>query len=197
MAQDQGRARGLSTRGAPAANPAAIRCFVALQPDDGARTRLDELARAQLARFPHARRTRCDNLHLTLAFIGTLDLEVARRVATQLDEQQFDPFDWTLDAVGVFDRARVLWAGGADPRLEALAARVRQLLDTIGVRYERKPFVAHVTLMRKLPRAAFGAAPVNIEPPIRWNAGAPVLLQSTTGRDGTRYTLVQAAADGA
>lgn len=196
MAQGELRSGRLRSRGPrPPENPATIRCFVALQPDDDARDRLDALARAHLASFPHARRMRRENLHLTLAFIGALEAAVARRVAGRLAEQAFDAFDWALDAVGVFDRARVLWAGSADQRLEALAANARQLLDAMGVRYDRKPFVAHVTLLRKLPRAVARSAPARIEPPILWRASPPILLQSTATSDGTRYTPLTAIAD--
>lgn len=190
MAQG-GVGKGGLNAGAPRqATGRAIRCFVALQPDEAARERLDVLARAQQARFPAARRMQRDNIHLTLAFIGALDAAIAQRVAARLLAEKFEPFDWVLDAVGAFDRARVLWAGGTDARLEALAARVRQLLDALDVRYDRKPFVAHVTLLRKLPRVTARAASLAVEPPILWRAAAPVLLQSTTDRNGTRYTAV-------
>lgn len=184
------------TRGARSLKPGkpksdtAIRCFVALQPDDEARSRLDQLAQEQHGRFPAARRMRAGNLHLTLAFIGALEAERARQVAAALAAASFEPFAWALDAVGSFGRARVLWAGGSDARLDAMAAQARRLLDELGVPYDRKPFVAHVTLLRKLPRDATQDAAHRIEPPIRWQAGAPVLLESRSGADGTRYVPV-------
>lgn len=195
MGQGEAGARSLS-RNTPAVaeTHTTLRCFVALQPDAAACDRLDELARAQHSLFPHARRMRRDNLHLTVAFIGALDAALARRVAQQLATQTVEPFDWALADVGVFERARVLWVGGADRRLDALAARVRQLLDAVDVGYDGKPFVAHVTLLRKLSRAATRSAALSIEPPIAWRVAAPVLLQSTTDRDGTRYTPVAPAA---
>lgn len=174
----------------PAAARATIRCFVALQPDEAARVHLDDLARTEHGRHPQARRMRRDNLHLTLAFIGTLDAAAAREVAARLAAETIEPFDWRLDEVGAFDGARVLWAGGTHERLEGLAARSRALLDTLGVRFDRKRFVAHVTLLRNLPRAAARTAAHRIEPPIAWRVTLPALLQSTTGAHGTRYTPV-------
>jgi 2'-5' RNA ligase len=132
-----------------------MRCFVALWPDDAARERLAAVGREQQRRFPHARAMRAENLHLTLAFIGELDAARAARVAAALDALPVAPFAWTLDAVGAFERARVLWAAGPDcAPLAALALRVRQLLDELCVPYDRKPFVAHVTLLRDLARGA-------------------------------------------
>jgi len=169
---------------------ASIRCFVALQPDGAALERLDQLACEEHTRFPAARRMRRENLHLTLAFIGALDSDQARLVAAKLAAEPATPFNWSLDAVGAFAGARVLWVGGSDARLDALAARARALLDELDVRFDRKPFVAHVTLLRNVPRDAARDATRRIEPPILWRAGAPVLLESRTDSTGLRYLPV-------
>lgn len=187
MAQDRGE-RSLKS-GEPT-SATTVRCFVALLPDDAARSRLEQLAHEQQGRFPSARHMRAQNLHLTLAFIGALEAERARQVAAALVSASFAPFEWTLDAVGSFGRARVLWAGGSDASLDAMAAQARRLLDELGVPYDRRPFVAHVTLLRKLPRAATHDTALRIEPPIRWRAGAPVLLESRSDAEGTRYVPV-------
>ena len=188
-------ARGSNPRGLKTGRAPAIRCFVALQPDEAARERLDQLAREEQTRFPSARRMRRDNVHLTLAFIGALETELAQQVAARLAAEPFAPFDWSLDAVGAFAGARVLWAGGRDAQLDALAARARRLLDEIGVPFDRKPFVAHVTLLRNVPREAAREAAHAIEPPIPWHAGTPVLLESRTDAQGVRYTPLLARAD--
>lgn len=182
----QGRARKPGGGSAPP----AIRCFVALQPDEAALDRLDQLAGEQLSRFPSARRMRRDNLHLTLAFIGALDADRARQVAARLAAEPSTPLDWSLDSVGAFAAARVLWVGGNDARLDALAAQSRRLLDDLGVPFDRKPFVAHVTLLRNVPREAAREATGRLEPPIVWRAGTPVLLESRAGADGIRYLPV-------
>jgi len=54
-----------------------------------------------------------------------------------------------VDGMGWFPRARVAWAGGpTNPALEASVNAVRARLDALGVAYDRKAFVAHVTLFR-------------------------------------------------
>lgn len=165
-----------------------MRCFVALWPDDAARERLAAVAREQQRRFPRARAMRAENLHLTLAFIGELDETRAAKVAAVLDALPFESFGWTLDAVGAFDRARVLWAAGPDcAPLAALAQRVRALLDELRVRYDRKPFVAHVTLLRDLTRDDARRAAAPIAPPVVWRADRPQLLQSVQREGRLRY----------
>jgi 2'-5' RNA ligase len=167
-----------------------MRCFVALWPDEDARGRLDELTRTWHRRFAAARRMRRDNLHLTLAFIGELESDRARQIAQRLAQRSWQPGVWRVDRIGAFERARVLWAGSADdPQLGAIAAAVRAVLDELQVRYDRKPFAPHVTLLRNLPRAAFETAQA-IDPPIEWVRQPPVLLHSTHEADGTRYVAL-------
>jgi 2'-5' RNA ligase len=167
-----------------------MRCFVALWPDDPTRDRLETLARDWHQRLPDARRMRRENLHLTLAFIGELEAPVARRIAALLSEQSWRPGTWKVDRLGVFDKARVLWAGSdADAQLASVASSVRELLDRLDVRYDRRPFVPHVTLLRNLPRIAFGTAQA-IDPPITWPTHSPALLYSTHAENGTRYVAL-------
>jgi 2'-5' RNA ligase len=63
------------------------------------------------------------------------------------------------------------------------------LLDELQLRYDRKPFVPHVTLLRNVPRAALSMTQI-IDPPIAWLAHRPVLLQSIHDEKGTRYVAL-------
>ncbi|MCK6429025.1 MAG: hypothetical protein L6Q72_08010 [Burkholderiaceae bacterium] len=69
----------------------------------------------------------------------------------------------------------------------ALAQRVRALLDELRVRYDRKPFVAHVTLLRDLTRDDARRAAAPIAPPVVWRADRPQLLQSAQREGRLRY----------
>ncbi|HEX7155695.1 MAG TPA: RNA 2',3'-cyclic phosphodiesterase [Burkholderiaceae bacterium] len=162
----------------------SLRCFVALWPDPRARAELDVLSHRLQEQHPRARRMRRENLHLTLAFIGELAEPSAQRVAAALAALQSTPFTWTLDEVGGFARARVVWAGGHEPRLAGLARESRECLDRLEVAYDRKPFVAHVTLLRDVIDVP-GVARVA---PIEWHVDRPVLVVSERGlRGAIRY----------
>lgn len=168
-----------------------MRCFVACWPDDSTRRRLDQAAGNALARCPGARRVRADNLHLTLAFIGELPLPKAREAAEALRRISSEPFEWQIDHIGRFERARVLWAGGLpEPRLEQLAERARSELRALQVRFDTKRFAAHVTLLRDMP-ALRGAAHAEIVEPIEpfdWPMRDALLMVSERESQGaTRY----------
>jgi 2'-5' RNA ligase len=171
--------------------PEALRCFVALWPNESACWALDAIASALRQRWPQARQMRAENLHLTLAFIGALPADTVRALQPRIDALPIVPFDWTLDLLGSFGAARVLWIGGApNAALSALAAEVRSCLDANAIAYDRKPFVPHVTLLRNLPRDASTDAAIRAAAiaPIRWSVVAPRLVVSTTSPAGVRYS---------
>jgi len=127
------------------------------------------------------------NLHLTLAFIGELPLQKAQEASRALRGLSSEPFDWCLDHVGRFERARVLWAGGPpEPRLTQLADRVRERLKTLRIGFDDKRFAAHVTLLRDLPsiRARETDDPVHAIEPFVWTIREPVLMVSERDPQG-------------
>jgi 2'-5' RNA ligase len=167
-----------------------MRCFAACWPDEATRSRLDRAAALAHALHPRARRVRRENLHLTLAFIGELPEPAAQRAAQALRGIELEPFAWTLDHIGRFERARVLWAGGpAQPQLAQLAERVRGLLRDAKIDFDRKAFAAHVTLLRDLPPGAHEL----VEPieAFAWPIHAALLLVSEPdARGATVYRVL-------
>lgn len=173
-----------SSRGAPGA-PAAPRCFVALWPDAATRDALAGLTQALHAANPGTRPVAADNLHCTLAFLGAIEAPRAAGLARRLQGIAVPPHAWHLDRLDWFAAARVLWIGGADdPFLAALAQQVRVALDAAGISYDRKPFAAHVTLLRNLRMRPVLAAC----PPVSWVLAAPALVVSERDASGAlRY----------
>jgi len=172
------RASGASR---PHDSASASRCFVAIFPDPAAGEQLDALALSVQKDHVGSRRMQRDQLHLTLAFIGPLVQERAEQVARMLDAMPGDPFFWTIDRVGGFERARVLWAGGeSEPRLITLARIVRLRLDADAVNYDRKPFSAHVTLLRHITHVSAFL----LDAPILWQVTRPRLVVSERSVQG-------------
>jgi len=158
---------------------------VAVQPNGAVRSRLEALALEQERRHPGSRRMRAGNLHLTLAFLGAIDPENAGRVLQCLRQIDTPNFSWTLDRLGAFQRAGVLWAGGAhSTALQALALRVRAALDAVQISYDRTPFTGHVTLLRGLAKKKMPVGEGPFAPAIVWAIPAPVLLCSVQDAAG-------------
>jgi 2'-5' RNA ligase len=156
------------------------RVFIALWPPSSVRARLAEVAADVGPRFPEGRPIRAENLHLTLAFVGSLHVDRVIELSAEIERFRIEPFVWTIDRLGAFNRARVLWVGGnPTPALERLAIDVRTLLDHLRVPFDRKPFAAHVTLIRDMPRTS--EANATIDPPISWPCERPTLVRSQPG----------------
>lgn len=161
------------------------RCFVALWPDPEARVLLARETVELCARCPRARPVAASNLHLTLAFIGALASDRADALARDIDRLAVEATRpiWHVDRLGGFGGAQVAWAGGDAAVLQPIAAAVRALLDHLGIGYDPKPFVPHVTLARRVAAIAAGS----IVPPIRWRIGAPRLVVSAREAGALHY----------
>jgi len=158
-----------------------LRCFVGLWPDEAAAERLDTICRDLQREFAHARRVPRANLHLTLAFIGDLDVDRARRLAADVTALAVDPFDWIIDRLDRFAGPRVIWAGGDVPiALAQLVLRVEALLVAHCVTFDRRPYRPHVTLLRHAPPGALAGGRA-VDPPIAWPVQQPRLLHSASG----------------
>jgi len=166
--------------------PAGIRLFFALWPDDAVREALTHWAK-RLHQACGGRMTRPQNLHLTLAFLG--ETEAGRLAELKQAAGRVAPraFALVLDEPGYWKHNRIAWAGAAkDPdTLLTMVADLRSALLAARFRFDPKPFVSHVTLVRKgnspreLPRLA----------PIVWRGTGFALIRSVPGPDGIDYTV--------
>ena len=91
-----------------------------------------------------------DNLHLTLAFIGeTPNVEGVRQA---MNATPFAPFMLTLTDLGNF--GDLLWVGAkGGQKLKAYVKALGIQLDAAGIKYDRKKFEPHITLVRKASNA--------------------------------------------
>ncbi len=164
------------------------RLFLALWPPDPVREAIRNVG-CRLAREVDGRRVGDAGLHLTLAFLGTL--EAARREALEAALSALDLSAHTLllDRLGYWRRPQVVWVG-ASCTPEALAAFVTDLhacLHALELPVEERPFVPHVTLLRKVRRRP-PALPFD---PITWAVDGFVLVQSELRPEGARYTVLR------
>ena len=125
-----------------------LRLFVALRPPPALRARLIIMA----GLVSGARWQTDAQLHLTLAFLDTVDEATAERVDSALAMMDAPPVALGLSGVGSFaarGRVHSLWAGVApDPALLALVEKVRRAVRQAGVALEERAFVPHITLAR-------------------------------------------------
>jgi 2'-5' RNA ligase len=152
-----------------------MRLFFALWP-----LRETALALERWAQALEGRRTPADKIHLTLAFLGEADAEKAAGAARRV---QAAAFRLPLEEAGYWGHNKIVWAGprAAPGELVQLAASLQLELYKDSFILERRPFAAHVTLVRKA--AAQALPPL---PRIEWPVKEFALVGSS---DGAYQTL--------
>jgi RNA 2',3'-cyclic 3'-phosphodiesterase len=161
-----------------------MRLFFALWPDEGVRAELARWTRALHAACG-GRTTRADKLHLTLAFLGSVEDAHLAQVERAAGEVAPRAASIVLDTPGYWKRNRIAWAGASTvpAELGALVGELREALRRSRIDFDPKEFVSHVTLLRD---AREPEAMPELKP-IRWESEGFVLVKS----DGGRYEVLR------
>jgi RNA 2',3'-cyclic 3'-phosphodiesterase len=130
-----------------------VRLFVALDLPNAVRQSLRDLIARLKPECRGAKWVRPEGMHVTLKFIGEVDVEKLDPICAALAEvHSARPVDINFRAVGFFPnerRPRVLWCGvNAPENLAELAAGVERALVPLGIAAEAREFVPHLTLAR-------------------------------------------------
>lgn len=92
-----------------------------------------------------------ENLHLTLRFIGDIDVRLAQEIEDELDDIRKPAFAVTLEKLDWFggDKPRaIIVKAKATPELVALQSKIETALRRLGAPPEQRKFTPHVTLAR-------------------------------------------------
>jgi 2'-5' RNA ligase len=184
-----------------------IRAFIATNIDSRIIREIAETI-VQLGRaLPEVRWVAPDKIHLTIKFLGDIELNRVDPIANAL-EQALTPFPrFTINAkgLGVFPdlrRPRVLWVGLEGGRLAQLAAKVEGALEPLGFLPEARGFQPHLTIGR-WPRFGRGAKnlPEKLEQWKSHDYGASkvetvTLFQSVLKPDGALHQPLRVVAIG-
>ncbi len=164
------------------------RLFFALWPEPALQQSFFEAGNI-LFKLCGGRRTRRENIHLTLAFLGPVDTGQLSRVQAVADQIQLPIFSLQFDRLGWWRHNQVAWAATSEtPR--ALLDLVKSLqlgLSQEGFKFDDRRFAPHVTLLRK---AQCRESLLDSEP-VSWEVRAFVLVSSTLHPDGPHYTLLK------
>jgi 2'-5' RNA ligase len=157
-----------------------MRIFFALWPPA-------ETARA-LAAWAHAAQrvtggkpTDAAKIHLTLAFLGDADAQKAVQAAQRV---QATRHAFALEEARHWRENRIVWAGPRDvpPELTALVESLSLELYRSQFILERRPFAAHVTLIRKARAARLPPLPS-----LEWPVREYLLVRSSLSSKGSTY----------
>ena len=132
---------------------------------------------------------RRENIHLTLAFLGDTEAALLPGLQSLAAQVSVEPFRLPLDRIGYWKHNRIIWCGASEdpPALTALVAELRARLTAAGIRYDTKPFVSHVTMVRN----AAGLPEAPAWTPVALEARDFALVGSTRVEGRVTYRVLQ------
>ncbi|MBV8877506.1 MAG: RNA 2',3'-cyclic phosphodiesterase [Gammaproteobacteria bacterium] len=167
------------------------RVFFALWPDEAQREELEHAA-AKAVRRSGGRPVPSANLHVTLAFLGSVP--VTRVIELQAIGSTLAqplaihaPISLTFRRLAHWKDAQILCALAPEPAgASALAVALQEASSAIGFSPDRRPFQAHVTLARKVLRQG----PLLPLRALTWRFDAFALIDSRTEPSGPVYSVI-------
>ena len=179
-----------------------VRLFIAARLDAPAleyTSAVESELRRRLRGRMRLRWTSAAGRHITLAFLGeTAEADLAA-ISSSMDSAaaRFAPFDVSVGSPGVFPptgRGRVLWLGIDDPsgNLASLALELKRELGARGFGFEKRDFVAHVTLGRSKDRRGFDSSVIDDLPGpacVSFAVDRIILFESRLSSSGSRYLV--------
>jgi 2'-5' RNA ligase len=130
------------------------RYFIGIPIPPEAKKKLKVQSWPGLSRYKDEKLVSQNNWHYTLAFIGQLNQEKLEELKSLLQVYVWGKaFRLSIRNFGAFprlDEGRILWAGcdRGKEEISVLAQTLRRQLDGMGIKYDDKPFVPHITLAR-------------------------------------------------
>lgn len=159
------------------------RLFYALWPDDTTRAHLKRLQDSVIGR-----KVSPENLHLTLAFLGSQAKSLIPALAKLIDKLPGQSFTVGIDRYGYFSKPRIAWVGPSEtpsPLLELHQTLMHELNEAkVPLKAEGK-FKPHVTLARDANSLDEPFAPV-----LPWRVGKIMLIQSIQVKGGVIYSPI-------
>lgn len=164
------------------------RLFFAIWPTAATAAGLHRWAK-RLERDCGGRAVRAEAIHLTLAFLGEVAGERIAAAAGAARRARAAPHLLPLEEAHCWAHNGIVWAGPRETPapLAALARSLGEALTDRGFRLERRPFAAHITLLRK------ASAPRRLPPlpRLEWPVTEFSLVRSTLDAKGSRYEVVE------
>lgn len=166
--------------------PRKRRLFFALWPDSTVRRRL-AVASEQVREKANGRPVPDENLHITLAFLGSVDAEVLACITGAARTLATESFELVIDRAGWWRRTGILWLAPsrAPSALNRLVKALWAALEPCGFWPDYRDFHPHLTIARRCRRASLP----EVEP-VHWPVPEITLLESHTGQRGARYTVL-------
>lgn len=164
-----------------------MRLFFALWPPAATVAALAAWAKGAQA-LAGGRATRRESIHLTLAFLGEVAEARAEDAIRAARSVRGTKHALPIERAKVWAHNQIGWVGPerTPPALVHLTNSLRQSLLAEGFAIEDRPFAAHVTLLRKVGKAAL----LPRLPALEWPVDEFTLVHSRLSQKGSSYEVL-------
>ena len=166
------------------------RLFFALWPDQAMRESVSVAVDGAMRAVRGGRPVPLPNLHVTLAFLGSVpEASLARLRELAREVTPSVAIEMRLDRIEHWRRAEILCAAASEMPVgaEKLSGVLKTALMASDFRPDLKPFRAHVTLARQVRRVP----PDLAMPMVTWRFREFALVESRTLPEGPSYSIVE------
>lgn len=163
------------------------RVFIALWPEAKTRQDIAALMKSGVVANAVGKPVPIDNLHITLAFLGDVEMVRIDHLAQAIGRIEQAPYTLVLDRIGCFPRARVVWLGASRRSRSFARTRrgVNRILEELGFKTEKREAAPHVTLLRK----ARPLRAVQFDP-VEWPVKEICLVESKLSPNSAIYRVI-------
>lgn len=167
---------------------APVRLFFALWPEPGLQASFYAVGQ-KLYRHCGGSRTRRENIHMTLAFLGAVEAPRLGQVMAVAERIHLPAFTLVFSRLGWWRQNQAAWAAPVEtPRtLADIVKALHRGLMQEGFKFDERRYLPHITLLRKAncPEGAVESYP------IRWRVNEFALVRSTLHESGAHYAIVK------
>lgn len=162
-----------------------MRLFFALCPTEAERSALAAW-QPRLRQLCGGRAVPADALHVTLAFLGSVQPHHLEALQLAAQEVSSKAFELVLDEARYWEHNHIVFAApnNIPPHLEQLVLKLEQSLTAHHFAFDQRQYKPHITMLR---HAHWSDAPLPEMPKVKWQMRNFALVQSLPGDQGTRY----------
>ena len=164
-----------------------MRLFISLNFDEETTEALVELQESLRDSGIGGNYTKPENLHLTLAFIG--EYGNPDDVLDVIESVPFRPVTVSFDGIQLF-REMYLLRIDKNPGLESYVRRLRRALAENDIPYDKKNFIPHITLIRKVSFRREVSDTQELVRIKKTELSRVSLMRSERGKNGMIYTEI-------
>lgn len=161
--------------------------FFALWPSEETRIQLDKIG--QQFSNESIKLVKKSNLHITLAFLGSVSDEIRKKLISEIDKLHADSFSLELTHVGCWRKPQILWIGTnqiPEPLLR-LVKSIEKCVELQGLKTDQRKYQPHVTIARKVKETIVTDETFRI----LWLVESFALVVSESGDNGVEYKVIK------